>query len=228
MTGLAGGLILRLAMALLCLGFTCVAAWAYRSEQLVTKALAGRKTVYEYEKLLRDSHETNPYNGQAAMKYAQLLQSGNRFGDSRQVLLESGLRSSQWQGWELEGNAWEWLAFRPNGTMDHAAKAARYYDNVLRVNPSYEKGLERRIVLALKTGDWTTVELLATQLLAYNATNSNVVYFRGRMAEGRGDYQRAYEAYSKLAAGGFSDTSAIYTRSEIAERLESLKAWMDR
>lgn len=210
----------RLLLIVAILAFATLAARAYHSEHLFTRAESGRKTLTDYQQLLSSAWNTNHHNSASALRYAQFLQTRGRLADSRQVLLESGTGRSHWQGWEIEAVAWERFAFSDAGTIDDAKQAAQLLDQIIKVHPSYERGLERRGLLALKLGEWTVVENVADRLLAYNAANKNAVYFRARMAEGLGDTERARDAYSKLSAAGEPDADALYTQAELLTRLK--------
>ncbi len=212
----------RVSAGIALIAFVCVSARAYNSEYLFTRAQLGAKTVYYYDDLLTKAWLQNPYQNELNLKYAQRLQLKNQWMESRQVLSESGAGTNHWQGWELQGAAWEKLAFTDAGTLTDAKKAAAFYSRVLRVHPSYVGGIERRALLGLKLGEWNVVGELATRLLAINANNRNAIYLRARVAEGVNDVPLARDLYAKLSADGAPASDSWFTTAEISRKLESL------
>lgn len=200
-----------------------ISARIYYGAYLLTRAELGRKTVNEYNDFIALAWKQNPYHNDTSLKHAQVLQSKGQWEQSRAVLLKSVGGANHWQGWAMQGIAWERLAFSDVGTLADAERAAVLYDRALKVHPRYIKGLERRGLLGLKLGDWGAVHDLAARLIAIDANNRNALYLRARAAEGSGDLLLAWDLYGQLSAGGAHPQNSWFTSREVSNKLAILK-----
>lgn len=215
-------LLIRGSAGLALIAFLCVSARAYNSDYFFTRAELGPKTVNDYYNLISGAMEQNPYQNEGSLKISALLQKRNEWEDARHALLKSAAGVNHWQGWELQGIGLERLAFTDAGTLKHAERAAELYDRVLKVNPSYAKGIERRALLGLKLGEWDVVRCLAERLLALDANNRNAIYLRARIAEGLNDLPLALDLYAEISAGGAPPSGSWFASAEITEKLKVL------
>lgn len=210
------------------IAYATLAAYAFHGEQLFVRAENGSKTVSDYEILLARAYNRNRCNADVAMRYVQVMLRHGNDARARSVITESALEDVRWQGWELMGTVQERQAFSDAGILADAEEAAKLYDRVLAVYPVYERGLEKRGLLALKMGDWESVQYVANKLLMINASNSNATYFRARMAEGVNDHRIAFDAYASLSSLGGIDPGALYSQRELVERLNQLEKVIDK
>ncbi len=215
--------IVKLLFVAACLVMLTAAARAYYSDQQLVLAEGGRKTLKDYEGLLTASVKANPWNAGAQLRLADYYYSRGEFDRALDVLKRSSPGLNHWRGWERTGATYEKLAYSELGTEEEIARSTYYYDRMLRVYPSYQVGLERRAVLALKGGEWDLVEKLAASLQELDANNRNSVYMRARAAEALGRSDTAYHLYAQLSAGNTETTGVLFDRAEITRRLEVLE-----
>lgn len=219
LTARGTSLIVRLIIICGAVGFLCLSARAYHGEYLFTRAELGPKTISDYRAMIHAAWQADPWQDSASLRYAQVLQSQGKWSKSRDILEHSAAGKYHWQGWELEGAALEKLAFSETGSIDDAHAAAELYDRVLKVHPSYTRGLERRALLGLKLGEWDKVSEIADRLVAVDSNNRNAGYLRARIADGLGNDAHARELYAAISAEGPPPPGALFTTNEIAGRL---------
>lgn len=196
-----------------------MAVRAYHSEQLLVLAEGGRKTISDYEALLFASVRANPWNEATQLRLFDFYYSQKSYSKALEILRNTSPGENQWRGWERLGAAYEKRAYEANGPDEDVVLAAIHYDKVLSVHPTYESGLERRGLLALRRGEWSAVEEIAGRLESLDANNLNVVYMRARAAEAVGNDDLANQLYTRIMASGPETTGSLFSREDIARRI---------
>lgn len=210
---------IRAALVAASIGMLVLAVRAYHSEQLIVLAEGGRKTISDYEELLFSSVRANPWNEAAQLRLFDYDYSRKSYTEALEKLRSTSPGVNHWRGWERLGAAYEKRAYEQNGPDEDVVLAALHYDKVLKVYPTYQSGLERRGLLALKRGEWSAVEEIAGRLEALDANSLNVVYMRAQAAEAVGNQELASQLYTRILASGPETTGALYSREDIARRI---------
>lgn len=208
--------VLQLALILVALAFLYHSCFVYLSSYQYAQAETGRKTMSDYQALITSAAI---HNNAAAMKLVDMHITNGALDDALATLQSTPAGNHTWRGWEREGIIREKMAGKANADTQQARKAAQLYDKVLKVNPRYETGLERRALLALKLGDYAQAKRFSADIIGVNKDNLNALYFKAKALEGYGPKGEALHLYRYISAVSHKTSVPVFSQRDIIEAI---------
>lgn len=198
------------------LAFLYHSCFVYFSSYQYAQAEAGRKTMSDYRALVASAAA---YNNAAAMKLVDIHIANGALDEALTTLQSTPAGTRTWRVWEREGIIREKMAVKAIADTQQARKAAQLYDKVLKVNPRYETGLERRALLALKLGDYDQAKSFSADIIGVNKDNFNAMYIKAKALEGEGRKVAARDLYRYISAVSHKTSGPVFSQREIIEAI---------